>query len=525
MDSRPKDESAFGNDDFRLLVNAVTDYAIYMLDALGHVASWNAGAQRFKGYTASEIVGQHFSRFYLPEDRAAGIPEKALRTAATEGKFEAEGWRVRKDGSRFWAHVVIDPIRSPSGEVIGYAKITRDLTERRETQARLDQAREQLIQAQKMEALGQLTGGIAHDFNNILAAILGSLELARRQVDAGADSRLALMLDNATQAALRGATLTQRMLAFARRQDLKPEAVDVKRLVDGMRDMLERALDVPANLMIHFPASLGAVLVDPGQLEMALLNLAVNARDAMPKGGPITFSARDQVLAEVNALGLPGGRYVALSVADRGEGMDEDTLARAVEPFFTTKGVGKGTGLGLPMVQGLAEQSGGRLELASTLGEGTTVTLWLPAADTAPHTIVERELVPPAEAPASAAVRALRILAVDDDALVLMNTEAMLQDMGHIVTIAYSGAQALDRLRGEAGFDLLITDQSMPGLTGAELIEIASRERPGMKALLVTGYAELPAGTATDVPRLAKPFTQADLEGAMRALGAGAAWS
>jgi PAS domain S-box-containing protein len=519
MDSRPKHESVFGNDDFRLLVNAVTDYAIYMLDAHGHVASWNAGAQRFKGYTASEIVGQHFSRFYLDEDRAAGVPEKALRTAASEGKFEAEGWRVRKDGSRFWAHVVIDPIRTPSGEVIGYAKITRDLTERRAAQDRLDRTREQLFQAQKMESLGQLTGGVAHDFNNILAAILGSLELARRRVDAGADSRLALLLDNATQAALRGATLTQRMLSFARRQDLRPEAVDMKRLVDGMSDMLERTLDVPANLMVHFPVDLAAVLVDPGQLEMALLNLAVNARDSMPHGGPITISARDQMLAEDNALGLPGGRYVAVSVADRGEGMDEATQARAIEPFFTTKGVGKGTGLGLPMVQGLAAQSGGRLQLESIVGTGTTATLWLPAAAAA----AQRVAAKPAEAPAVATVRALRILAVDDDALVLMNTEAMLEDLGHQVVIAYSGAQALDRLRGGPGFDLLITDQSMPGMTGAALIEVAGREWPGMKVMLATGYAELPAGTATGVPRLAKPFMQAELEGALRALGAGAA--
>jgi len=514
MDLEHPDEGAFGKDGLRLLIDAVTDYAIYRLDASGRVASWNAGAQRFKGYTAAEIVGQHFSRFYLPEDRAAGIPETALRTAATEGKFEAEGWRVRKDGSRFWAHVVIDPIRSPSGDLIGYAKITRDLTERREAQARLDEAREQLFQAQKMESLGQLTGGIAHDFNNILAAILGSVELARKRADGDADPRLVQMLENAAQAARRGVTLTQRLLAFARRQDLKPEPVDVKRLFDDMRHILDRTLDGSSNLMVHFPEVLGAVLVDPVQLEMALLNLVVNARDAMPDGGPITVSARDAVLMEVNAFGLPAGRYVAVSVADRGEGMDEATLVRAIEPFFTTKGVGKGTGLGLPMVLGLAEQSGGRLELESTVGQGTTATIWLPVTEVA----VEREILKKSDAPPTAAARALRVLAVDDDALVLMNTEAILLDMGHTVEVAHSGTRALDRLRGEAAFDLLVTDQSMPGMTGAKLIEVARRERPDLKVLLVTGYAELPAGTAAGVPCIAKPFSPSQLEEAVQAI-------
>jgi len=281
-----------------------------------------------------------------------------------------------------------------------------------------------------------------------------------------------------------------------------------------MRHILDRTLDGSSNLMVHFPEVLGAVLVDPVQLEMALLNLVVNARDAMPDGGPITVSARDAVLMEVNAFGLPAGRYVAVSVADRGEGMDEATLVRAIEPFFTTKGVGKGTGLGLPMVLGLAEQSGGRLELESTVGQGTTATIWLPVTEVA----VEREILKKSDAPPTAAARALRVLAVDDDALVLMNTEAILLDMGHTVEVAHSGTRALDRLRGEAAFDLLVTDQSMPGMTGAKLIEVARRERPDLKVLLVTGYAELPAGTAAGVPCIAKPFSPSQLEEAVQAI-------
>jgi CheY-like chemotaxis protein len=309
--------------------------------------------------------------------------------------------------------------------------------------------------------------------------------------------------------------LTQRMLAFARRQDLRPESVDIRSMIDAMRAMLDRSLGShSSNLFIHFPSTMGRVLVDPTQLEMAVLNLALNARDAMPNGGPITIAAREETLSDLNIFRLSAGRYVALSVADRGEGMDAATLARAIEPFFTTKGVGKGTGLGLPMVHGLAEQSGGRLVLESALGKGTTATLWLPVDEET----VEREMV---EAPAEQAhmpPRPLQVLAVDDDALVLLNTASMLEDMGHIVATAYSAVQALDLLRSDTAFDLLVTDQSMPGMTGAQLVEVLRKEGLGLPVLLVTGYAELPPDTATNVPRLGKPFQQADLARAVQTL-------
>jgi CheY-like chemotaxis protein len=323
------------------------------------------------------------------------------------------------------------------------------------------------------------------------------------------------LMSDAVQAAQRGAVLTQRMLAFARRQDLRPEAVDIKAMVDAMRDMLDRSLgSYGSNLFIHFSPTMGSVLVDPTQLEMAVLNLALNARDAMPNGGPITIAAREETLSDLNIFKLPAGRYVALSVADRGEGMDAATLARATEPFFTTKGVGKGTGLGLPMVHGLAEQSGGRLVLESKPAKGTTATLWLPVDERT----VERDM---AEVPAEqihAPPRPLQVLAVDDDALVLLNTASMLEDMGHSVATAYSAAQALDLLRGDTAFDLLVTDQSMPGMTGAQLVEVLRKEGLGLPVLLVTGYAELPSGTATNVPRLGKPFQQADLARAVQTL-------
>jgi PAS domain S-box-containing protein len=496
--------------EFRLLVQSVTDYAIYMLDPSGKVASWNAGAQRIKGYLPEEIIGNHFSRFYTDEDRRDGAPERALKTAEREGRFEKEGWRVRKDGSRFWANVVIDPIRGPDGSVRGFAKITRDITERRESQQKLDQAREALLQSQKMDAIGQLTGGVAHDFNNLLTAILGSLELVRKRP--GIDARAALLIDNAMQAARRGANLTQRMLAFARRQDLKPELVDIPVLVNGMMDLLERTLGSGTSIVSRFPADMGAVRVDPTQLEMAVLNLAVNARDAMPNGGPITISAEEQALAEGNAIGLKAGRYTMMSVADRGGGMDADTLKRATEPFFTTKGIGKGTGLGLPMVHGLAEQSGGRFVLASTVGKGTTATLWLPV-DTSGAPAAAR-----AEDAASAMEESasLAILAVDDDALVLVYTVAMLEEAGHRVTSAYSGVDALKEIESST-FDLVITDQRMPGMTGAELVEKIRERWPTLPVLVATGYAELPSDLMRGVQRVAKPFTQRQLLDAVAA--------
>jgi len=481
----------------RLLVEAIHDYAIYMLDPAGLVTSWNAGAQRIKGYAEAEVLGTSFSRFYVEEDRQSGLPARALATAAREGRFEAEGWRVRKDGSRFWAHVVIDAIRGGSGELVGFAKVTRDLTERREAQRALDQTREALLHAQKMEAIGQLTGGIAHDFNNLLMAILSSHRLMRKRL--GEDPRLLLLLDNATQAAQRGVSLTQRMLAFARRQELKPENVDVPTLVRGMMELLRHALGPAVAIETELPFSLDRVRLDPHQLEVALLNLAVNARDAMPQGGRLTIAARLEDIGAGHRSALSAGRYVAISVSDTGEGMDEATLARATEPFFTTKGVGKGTGLGLSMIHGLAEQSGGKLVLKSKRGAGTTAEILLPAATSAEAP----GEIPRAEAPTEMSPKT--VLAVDDDLLVLMNTSFMLEDQGHTVLTASSGRRALEILQAGQRVDLVIADQAMPGMTGSELSREIAALWPDLPVILATGYAELPASAQPKV-KLAKPF-------------------
>ncbi|EJC71039.1 PAS domain S-box [Rhizobium leguminosarum bv. viciae WSM1455] len=489
---------------FRRLVQGVSDYAIYMLDPTGNVSSWNFGAERIKGYRPQEIIGRHFSTFYTPEDREAGVPETALGIARAEGRFEREGWRVRKDGTRFWASIVIDAIRDEEGHVLGFAKITRDITEKMETQRALEQAREELFQSQKMEAIGQLTGGIAHDFNNLLMAVLGSLEILKKRMPQ--DLSLTSLVDNAMQGAQRGAALTQRMLAFSRRQELHMEPIDVSGLVRGMMDMLSRSLGPLTVIETSFPVRLPTIMTDPNQLEMAILNLVVNARDAMPSGGRIMLRASEESLPS-GKNPLPPGRYVRISVIDEGEGMDAKTLEQAITPFFTTKGVGKGTGLGLSMVQGLASQSGGRLMMKSSLGEGTTAELWFPAAS------VEQTTEAAADRPRQEenATPRLRIVAVDDDGLVLMNTTLMLEDLGHTVFEAMAGPEALDILRKEQ-VDLVICDHAMPRMTGAQLAQAIRSEWPDMPIILATGYAEIPEGAGiVDLPRLGKPFSQAQL--------------
>ncbi|MGZ5871266.1 MAG: PAS domain S-box protein [Bradyrhizobium sp.] len=493
---------------FRLLVQGVTDYAIYLLSPEGNVASWNAGAQRIKGYAPEEIIGKHFSHFYADEDQKAGLPQRALEIAAREGRYEKEGWRVRKDGTRFWANVVIDTIRNPDGSLLGFAKITRDITERMNAQHALDEAREALIQAQKMEAIGHLTGGIAHDFNNLLMAIQGSLELLQKRLPKD-DPKVAQLLDNAVQGAQRGAALTQRMLAFARRQELKLVALHVPALVQGMNELLQSSLGPSIQIETHFPLKLPKAHADPHQLELALLNLAMNARDAMPKGGAIAIAARERAVTD--EPGLKPGHYLCVTVTDTGTGMDEATLRRAMEPFFTTKGVGKGTGLGLPMVHGMAQQSGGKLVLKSKLGTGTTAELCLPVAlpDAAS---IEEEITPRS---AISLGKKLAILTVDDDPLVALNTSALLEELGHTVYSASSGTRALEILRREESIDLLITDQAMPGMTGSELVSKIRAEKPEFPVILATGYAELPAGESEGIPRLAKPFRQQDLADAI----------
>jgi signal transduction histidine kinase/ActR/RegA family two-component response regulator len=369
----------------------------------------------------------------------------------------------------------------------------------------------QLFEAQKMDTIGQLTGGVAHDFNNLLMAVLGSLNLLEKRLPE--DPRSHRLLQNALQGAQRGAALTQRLLAFSRRQELKPEAVDIPRLVSGMKELLERALGRAVELQTQFQSMLPPVLVDANQLELALLNVALNARDAMPTGGTMTISAATDTQTRQGPDGIPPGDYVCISITDNGVGMDEMTLAKATEPFFTTKGPGKGTGLGLSMVHGLAAQSGGRLRISSELKVGTTLNLWLPKAKTASVTTSSSvdALGPPP------LVASCRVLLVDDDALVMTGTSAMIEDLGHTPIEANSAADALAKLAAGLEVDVVMTDHAMPGMTGLQLAKCIQEKYAGLPVILATGYAELPGDPALlGLLRLAKPCNQYEIATAIQ---------
>jgi signal transduction histidine kinase len=361
----------------------------------------------------------------------------------------------------------------------------------------------QLHEMQKMESLGQLTGGVAHDFNNLLMVILGNLSLLKRRLPD--DPAIVRLLEGAVQGAERGAALTKRMLAFARRQELEPAAVNFTALVEGMHDMLQRTLGPTIRVSSAFAPELPLVHVDPNQLELVLLNLSLNARDAMPDGGHLRFSAQRELDPRAVSGLAPDGDYVCISVSDTGCGMDEETLNRATEPFFTTKGSGKGTGLGLSMVQGLVVQSGGAIRIESKLGQGTTINLWLPVASPA-----EQEIEPASDL--GAAVHGpCRVLVVDDDPLIVASTAAMLEDAGHMVVESSSGQRALDVLRLGTQVDVVVTDHAMPGMTGLELARRIHQGSPSLPVILVSGYADLPASAEIQMPRLAKPYKQQDL--------------
>jgi PAS domain S-box-containing protein len=490
---------------FSLLVQGVTDYALYMLDPNGIITTWNAGAQRIKGYEPAEVIGRHYSMFFQADDVANHVPQRALATVVSEGRYEGQGWRVRKDGTRFLVHVVIDPIRNEQGELIGYAKITRDVTESVQAQQEIKETREALFQAQKMESLGQLTGGIAHDFNNLLMVILGSLELARKRVPQ--DSKVQSLLNNAIAGAQRGATLTQRMLAFARRQELDPQPVDVGGLIRNMSDLLCRMLGAGIRVDTQFPLVLRPVLVDMSQLEMAVMNLVINARDAMGGEGRILISAREDSFP----ASPPGSdRLICIAVIDTGPGMSEATLQRAMEPFFTTKGAGKGTGLGLSMVHGLAAQSKGHFVLKSVVDEGTRAELWLPVAEV--HSSPDAtEPVSTQSPPDTFHVQPLDILLVDDDPLVLISTGAMLEDLGHRVTPAAGGQAALACLTQGERFDLVITDMAMPEMNGVDLANTLEQLFPALPIILSSGFAEVAVDLKSALTRLPKPFDQSAL--------------
>ncbi len=500
-------------------------------DLLTGEVHWDDGQYRIFGVDpeefrpASETVEPLIHPADLDRIRRAG------HDAAQDGQpYQCEFRIVRPDGETRWCIAAGAPSHDERGQPIRLTGVMHDITERRRAEEGLQQQNEeleqlveertreretalaQLFEAQKVDTIGHLTGGVAHDFNNLLMAVLGSLELLKKRLPT-ADERAHRLLDNAVQGAERGAALTQRLLAFARRQELRPQSVDVARLIQGMQDLLERSLGPEIQIDVAISDLLPPVQADANQLELAILNLAVNARDAMPRGGSLRVSARKEQRmhnAAVPHAPMPPGDYICIEVSDSGIGMDEETLLRASEPFFTTKGPGKGTGLGLSMVHGLAAQLGGAMKVSSRVGMGTTVHLWLPQADRLPD---DGHIQTADSEGCDAKIASLLIMVVDDDALVRNGTTAMLEDMGHVVIEAESGLQALQRFSADSGtIDLLITDQAMPGMKGLELIGRLKTLHPGLPVVLASGFADIEeAESIHEVPRLSKPFRTRDL--------------
>jgi PAS domain S-box-containing protein len=477
---------------FRLLVENIADYALYMLDPTGIVTSWNIGGQRIKGYSSAEVVGRHFSCFYTETDRANGKPLRALRIAKETGRYEEEGWRVRKDGTFFWASVVIDPIRE-EGQLVGFAKITRDVTERREAQLKLEQMQQQLAESQKLDALGQLTGGVAHDFNNLLMIISGSLHTLKKGISN--DPRLERALLAIEGASRRGAALTSQLLTFARRQSVNPQAIDVADRINAVREVLDTGVGSAVTLQFDVDRSVWPVMVDVAEFETALVNLVINARDAMPAGGVITVAAHNSV-GNGNE-GASAGEYVAISVEDAGVGIAPDVLGKIFDPFFTTKPIGKGTGLGLSQVHGFAHQAGGTVKVSSGLGKGTKVTILLPRKDAR---------LPVGDVGSIETGGSQTVLLVEDNPDVATVSASLLEQLGYTVRKAANAEAALREIDLHR-IDLVFSDIVMPGkMDGLSLARRIKALRPLLPVLLATGYSNAAVNASGDFPILRKPY-------------------
>jgi PAS domain S-box-containing protein len=513
-----------------------------LLEALPQLV-WSCGAdgdcdyfnprwQAYTGVPAETHLGSGWIEVVHEADRA-GLVAAWTSALANGSVFDVDARLRGADGSHRCFKMRSIPVRSADGTITRWFGTATDITDLVEAQHSLRRSNEelearvaertherevvlrQLHESQKMESIGQLTGGVAHDFNNLLAVILSSLTLLKKRLPP--DPRALQLLDGAMQGADRGATLTKRLLAFARRQELKPEAVEVQKLVPDMLDFLRQSVGPSISISVDILPDVPPVKVDANQLELALMNLAVNARDAMPRGGSLIITCRNETARERKdrPKALPRGDYVRISVADTGQGMSESTLAKAMEPFFTTKGIGKGTGLGLSMVHGLTAQSGGAMHISSELDQGTVVTLWLPQARRDDVLQAPAQQTAPATEVAS---RELKILLVDDDALVSMNTADMLTDLGHSVSEASSGTHALQILASDAEFDVVVTDYAMPGMNGLDLATQIKRINSNLPIILATGYAELPPDAPLEFPRLGKPYTQEELAKALKAV-------
>jgi PAS domain S-box-containing protein len=494
---------------FRLLVQGVTDYAIYMLSPTGEITNWNAGAARIKGYTHDEVVGTNYSRFYTDADRQAGMPAQALRTAAKVGRYEQEGWRVRKDGSTFWAHVVIDAIHDEQGTLVGFAKITRDITEKMLAADALSRANAELFQSQKMEAIGQLTAGIAHDFNNLLGVLGCSVDVLAMQMTDGENAVLAQSMKRAVQ---RGAALTEQLLTFARQQPLKVEHHNLNTVIGGFESVLRRASTSAIHFEFKLSPRLHTVLIDAACFEATLLNLIVNARDAMPQGGSLVLATDNAEIGEREMGALTAGSYVKVTVTDTGTGMSQEVAARAFEPFFTTKEVGKGTGLGLSQAYGFIAQSGGAVSLKSKIGQGTTFTIYLPAV-----------AISPVDSDRDAHESIDTVLIVEDEPDLLRAAAVLFRHLGFEVVTAGNGKDAIEILEREEHIDILFADVMMPnGMSGVQLACVTRERWPAIKVILASGYPSSTLhtqhGDLNDFAFIGKPYGLSEVAKKLRAI-------
>jgi len=480
---------------YQILIEGVVDYAVFAVDTAGRVASWNDAAMQITGYTATEVMGKHFDMFYRPDERRAGEPNRALELAKQRGKHEVEGWRIKKNGTLLFVSGSVTSIVDNNGNLIGFTNIIRDATERRDTQEKLVQAREQLAMAQKMEAIGKLTGGIAHDFNNLLMIIGGNAQTFKRLLD----PKLPRAIEAIQTAAKRGESLTRQLLTFSRRQHLRPTVIDLNDCISNMRAMIESSLRGNIVYNERNDKNIWPVKVDLAELELAIVNIAVNARDAMPNGG--TFSVAVGNVTSVDGENPVNEGFVAIEFSDSGTGIPPDLLSRVFDPFFTTKEVGKGTGLGLSQVYGFAHQSGGMVKADSKVGQGTTITIYLPAlpAEEIADKDISTKDVPRSRPPA--------VLIVDDSAEVAEVTSSLFEHLGYDTMYRESAEAALKLLADGTKIDLVFSDIVMPGtIDGVRLASEIRSQYPNLPVVLTTGYSEAAQAAPEDLRILRKPF-------------------
>jgi PAS domain S-box-containing protein len=480
---------------FQALVDDVADHAVFVLDTAGRVASWNNSAQRITGYAQDEVIGKPFGLFYRPDERRAGEAVRALELAIQKGKHDVEGWRIRKDGTPFFVTGVVSVIRGQSGDLIGFSSIMRDTTERRDTQEKLVEAREQLVMAQKMEAIGKLTGGIAHDFNNLLMIIGGNAQAFKRLLD----PKLPRAIEAIQTAAKRGETLTRQLLTFSRAQHVSPSVIDLAAVIRNIRPMVESSLR--GNIVYKEAVATTAIFTkaDLAELELAIVNIAVNARDAMPSGGTFTLSL-SEVTSPVDAQGNHlDGAFAAIRFSDTGAGIPPNLLSKIFDPFFTTKEVGKGTGLGLSQVYGFVHQAGGTIKVDSKVGEGTSFTVYLPVC-------AERETTA-TQGAARIDPHRPRVLVVDDNPDVAQVTSALFEQMGYDTSLRDSAESALQFLDQGKRADLVFSDIVMPGsIDGIGLANEIRVRYPGLPIVLSTGYTDSAQKVPDGLHVLRKPF-------------------